>query len=160
MKAILHDKSLQPDLMITISAVLVTGGVTTELYQPGSRTTCRLPTRSNLRSYHTIEDGGLMCGGYYTPRTCVRWNSVNGTWEEYLRLNIRRSYHVSWTPDPSIGTYLMGGGKSIGGKGSSNSSTLIKPDGSQEPGFRFKYNIMYVYVLKNIWGKVGNFYFI
>ena len=140
MKAILHDKSLQPDLMITISAVLVTGGVTTELYQPGSRTTCRLPTRSNLRVYHTIEDGGLMCGGYYTPRTCVRWNSVNGTWEEYLTLDVRRYYHVSWTPDPSIGTYVMGGF----GRGRGKTTTLVKHDRSQEPGFRLKYFTMYV----------------
>ena len=94
-----------------------------------------LPTREDDRYYHTL-NSGLMCGGYFTGASCVQWSSVNGTWEEYLTLNITRKYHVSWTPDPDIGTYLMGGG----GSASGNTSTLIKPDGSQEAGFNLKYD--------------------
>ena len=88
------------------------------------------------RLRHTLEGSGLLCGGMYTTYTsCVQWSSVNGTWEEYLTLDAERYYHVSWTPDPSIGTYLMGGLKTE----ARNSTTLIKPDGSQEPGFSLKY---------------------
>ena len=88
-----------------------------------------------------MENGGLMCGGYFTSSSCLQWSSVNGTWEEYLTLNIRRKYHVSWTPDSDIGTYLMGGYAKKSGK---TTTTLIKPDGSQEPGFSLKYATRYI----------------
>ena len=89
------------------------------------------------RLRHTLEGSGLLCGGMYTTYTsCVQWSSVNGTWEEYLTLDVGRSYHVSWTPDPDIGTYLMGGVTSE----AKNTTTLIKPDSSQEPGFSLKYD--------------------
>ena len=81
-----------------------------------------------------------MCGGYMTKTSCVKWSSVNGTWEEYLILDVGRSYHVSWTPDPDIGTYIMGGVTSE----AKNTTTLIKPDKSQEPGFSLKYYTEYV----------------
>ena len=100
-----------------------------------------LPTRQDDRWEHTLEDSGLMCGGRYTSDSCVQWSSVNGTWEEYLILDVGRSYHVSWTPDPDIGTFLMGGGSSE----SQSTTTLIKPDGSQEPSFSLKYGTSYVY---------------
>ena len=74
-----------------------------------------------------------------TSTSCVQWSSVNGTWK-YFNLNVSRSYHVSWTPDPSIGTYLMGGRK----PDAENSTTLIKPDGSQEAGFSLKYYTAYI----------------
>ena len=98
-----------------------------------------LPTMmADVSGYdHTLEDSGLMCGGYDTSDSCVRWSSVNGTWEEYLILDVGRSYHVSWTPDPSIGTYLMGGWESE----ARQTTRLIKQDGSQEPGFPLKHPI-------------------
>ena len=110
-----------------------------EIYDPSSGASCMLPTLPEMQYYHSL-DGGLMCGGYYTSDSCVRWSSNNGTWEEYLTLNITRSYHVSWTPDPDIGTYLIGGKDSE----SKNTTTLIKPDGSQEPGFSLKYYTAYI----------------
>ena len=88
---------------------------------------------------HT-QDNNLLCGGYFTRDTCLQWNSVNATWEELLTLDVKRFAHVSWTPDPDIGTYLMGGGDSEAG----TTTTLIKPDGSQEPGFPLKHNTVYV----------------
>ena len=94
-----------------------------------------LPIMQDDRYDHSLEGSALMCGGYYTSESCVQWSSVNGTWEEYLTLDVGRSYHVSWTPDPDIGTYLMGGSTSEAG----NTTTLIKPDSSQEQGFNLKY---------------------
>ena len=132
-------------IWINISdAVLITRGPIAELYHPSSGTSCMLPTREDDRYYHTL-NSGLMCGGYFTGASCVQWSSVNGTWEEYLTMNISRYGHVSWTPDPDMGTYLMGGGTSE----ARTTTTLINPDGSQELGFSLKYSTMYVPML---WG--------
>ena len=119
-----------------ISAVLITGGYagkglsTVELYHPASGTTCIIPNLPDARTMHT-QDNNLLCGGYFTRDTCLQWNSVNATWEELLTLDVKRFAHVSWTPDPDIGTYLMGGGD----KESRGTTTLITPDGGQEQGF-------------------------
>ena len=120
-------------------AVLLTGWAKAQVYHPSSGVSCMLPTMmaDGGRWEHTLEDSGLLCGGYPTSDSCVQWSSVNGTWEEYLTLDVGRSYHVSWTPDPDIGTYLIGGRTSE----ARNSTTLIKPDGSQEPGFSLQYEI-------------------
>ena len=127
--------SLNKQNAYTSDAVLITAGYVAEMYHPSSGTTCMLPTMQDDRYDHSLEGSALMCGGYYTSESCVQWSSVNGTWEEYLTLDVGRSYHVSWTPDPDIGTYLMGGGTS----GARNTTTLIKPDRSQEQGFSLKY---------------------
>ena len=115
-----------------ISAVLITGGIsrnTAELFLPSDGTSCTLPPLPQTRQYHTV-DNHLLCGGWGTDDSCLKWNPDTGTWEEYLTLHVDRGYHVSWTPDNGIGTYLMGGFAQ-----SSISSTLVKPDGTQETGF-------------------------
>ena len=99
---------------------------------------CSLPQLPDVRFGHTIELTGLLCGGFLTPDTCLQWSSDNGTWEQSLFLDTDRYQHVSWTPDPVIGTYL------IGGDSAGTTSSLIKPDGSQEPGFSLKYDTVYV----------------
>ena len=63
--------------------------------------------------------------------TCLKWSPDTGTWEEYLTLDVGREKHISWTPDTGVGTYLIGGV----GSGSTNTSTLITPSGTQETGF-------------------------
>ena len=85
-----------------------------------------------------MESSGLLCGGYYTSDTCLQWSPDNGTWEELLTLDEERTYnyHVSWTPGPSIGTYLIGG--SAASFTSQSTSTLVKTDGTQDPGFPLK----------------------
>ena len=62
-------------------------------------------------------------------QSCLQWSPDTGTWEEHLTLDVGRNGHFSWTPDSDHGTYLMGG----------KTTTHIKPDGSQEPGFPLKY---------------------
>ena len=134
------------------AAVLITGSAKAEVYHPSSGVSCTLPTMliDGGRWEHTLEDSGLLCGGWRSimpgnmqDTSCVQWSSVNGTWEEYLTLEVGRYYHVSWTPDPDIGTYLMGGNPSEAG----NTTTLIKPDRSQEAGFILKYYTVYVSML-------------
>ena len=81
-----------------------------------------------------MDSSGLICGGYDTQDTCIQWIPDTGTWEEYLSLDVKRYVHVSWTPGTGVGTYLMGG------SGSERTTTLLTPEGTQEPGFPLKYN--------------------
>ena len=121
-------------------AVLITGSWnspsnTAELYHPSSGVSCALPQLPDYRYYHTMESSGLLCGGTATRDTCLQWSPDTGTWEDLqLTLDVERRDHVSWTLGTEVGTYLMGGG--YRGK----TTTLIKPDGSQEPGFDLKYD--------------------
>ena len=126
---------------IVFLAVLITGHGsssnpmdTAELYLPSSGVSCILPRLPDNRDSHTVDSKGLLCGGAYTRDTCLQWSPDTGTWEDLLTLNVMRYRHVSWTPGPDIGTYLMGGIYS------GLTTTLIKPDGNQEPGFLLKHD--------------------
>ena len=69
-----------------------------------------LPVRFGeiLCSGHT-QDGSMICGGPYTSRSCRRWNNETGTWDLVTEsLTGDRLFHVSWTPEDSSVTYLMG----------------------------------------------------
>jgi len=121
-------------------AVLITGsGVspsyTAELYVPSTNISCSLPKLPEDRNKHTLESSGLLCSGYDTSDTCLKWSPDTGSWEKLPTLDVRRYDHVSWTPGPDIGTYLMGGYDS-----EVRTTTLIKPDGTQEPGFPLQYD--------------------
>ena len=102
---------------------------------PASGVSCALPQLPDDRDSHTVESSGLLCGssGSVNRNTCLQWSPDTGAWEELLRLDVRRAYHVSWTPGTEVGTYLMGGVYS------QRTTTLIKRDGTQEPGFDLKY---------------------
>ena len=92
-----------------------------------------------MRVQHSVSEGGLLCGGTWTEQTCLQWTPATGSWEMALNLDVVRNSHVSWTPEDSSGTYLMGGGSSF--DESMSTTTLITPDGSQEHGFFLKYFI-------------------
>ena len=122
-----------------IAGVLITGGFgtsdTAELYVPLSGASCTLPSLPDIRAYHTVSEGGLICGGDATQDSCIMWSPDSGTWEEALILDVSRWGHVSWTPSSgNNGTYLMGGAYS------ERTTTLINNDGSQEPGFPLEYD--------------------
>ena len=130
------------DNLYLSDAVLITGGSgsvgnTTELYAPSSGLSCPLPSLPTGRYAHTVDSSGLLCGGWDrdTGNTCLKWRPDAGKWEDYLTLNASRFYHSTWTPESGIGTYLMGGG--YPGPWT-RTTTLIKPDGTQEPGFSLK----------------------
>ena len=118
--------------------MLITGGVysdTEELYVASSNITCSLPRLPDRRYEHTLESTGLMCAGMTTHK-CLKWSPDTGSWEKLLRLDTGRYGHVSWTPDNGIGTYLLGN------RFSDRTTTLVKPDGTQEPGFPLQYDAM------------------
>ena len=125
--------------ILYIAGVLITGSYssphnTAELYVPSSGVSCTLPSLPDNRVYHTVTEAGLLCGGSDTEDSCILWSPDSGTWEEALTLDVKRSYHLSWTPSSgNIGTYLMGGYYS------ERTTTLVNNDGSQEPGFPLKY---------------------
>ncbi len=99
------------------------------IFLPYSGLSCSVASLHTRRVDHTVESTGLLCGGYTQMDTCLQWRPDSGTWEEVLTLDVERTGHVSWTPGTGIGTYLMGG------YDSKRTTTLIKPDGTQEPGF-------------------------
>ena len=128
---------MNKDLILV--AVLITGGTDNggagaELFLPSGGTSCVLPSLPDLRSRHTV-DNNIICGGFYTKDTCLKWSPDTGSWVELLNLDVERRRHVTWTPKHGRGTYLMGGDLS-----SSKTSTLIKNDGTQEQAFQLKYS--------------------
>ena len=124
--------------ILYFAGVLITGGDsggnTTELYLPFSGVSCTLPSLPDSRAFHTVTEGGLLCGGEVTIDSCIMWSPDSGTWDEALTLDFKRRDHVSWTPSSgNTGTYLMGGYPNF------NTTTLVNNDGSQEPGFPLKH---------------------
>ena len=100
-----------------ISAVFITGGEgaaeqSAEIYHPDRDNHCVLPDLPDHREHHT-QDGSLVCGGLYTPRSCRRWNADTGTWDLVTEsLTEDRYAHFSWTTADGSVTYLMGGWES------------------------------------------------
>ena len=127
-----------------ISAVLITGGTgawgteqSAEIYHPDLHTPCVLPDLPDSRYGHT-QDGSLMCGGRYTPRSCRRWNADNGTWDLVTEsLTKDRHYPISWTPEDGSVTYLMGGW------GSFTTSEAIHKNNSVTSSFPLQHITMY-----------------
>ena len=128
-------------------AVLITGGASrniAELFLPSTGTSCfLLPLLPDNRKFHTA-DNNILCGGGSTGLNCLQWSPYTGTWEELLTLDVYRSNHVSWTT--GIGTYLMGAHCNIGCL-NGNTTSLIKTDETQEPGFDLKYDTTYVILI-------------
>ena len=127
--------------MTFLVAVLITGGTmggskgklrTSELFLPSAGTLCALPLFPEIRREHTL-DNNIICGGADSRDTCLKWSPDTGSWVELLTLAVNRYQHVTWTPEPGMGSYLMGG------KASPTTTTLIKDDGTQEPAFPLKY---------------------
>ena len=96
-----------------------------------------MPDLPDDRYWHT-QDGALTCGGPPGPDTsCLKWSPDSGTWTPSHTLTDYRAEHVSWTPDPSLGTYLIG---KLSNYNDMRTSELVKPDGSVEQGFSLKYD--------------------
>ena len=78
--------------------------------------------------------GFHVCGGYEISTynslyNCEKFDPSNGTWSEWVELDVKRTNHVAW--EAKEGLFL------IGGRGSScKTSTFIDWSGTiVEPGF-------------------------
>ena len=91
-----------------------------EIFLPSSGTSCTLPNPPHRGGNH------------------FQWNSDTGSWQLVI-LDVGRENHVSWTPGTGIGTYLMGAGTAEKSE-TWKTTTLVKPDGTKEPGFPLKYD--------------------
>ena len=122
-----------------LDAVLVTGGLdgshtglnTVELFLPSEGTSCSLPPLPGYRYAHTL-DNNILCGGMVID--CLKLNPNTGSWEQLVTMSQLRNYHVSWTPNNGIGTYLMGGERPL-----QKTTTLVKADGTLANTFALKY---------------------
>ena len=119
------------------SAILITGGFrggrlrSAEIYLPSANTSCSLPKLPEERGQHT-QDGPWACGGGLddsTEETCDKWSE--GSWTRSHSLDVGSYGHVSWATES--GVYLMGGIYS-------ETSDLVKEDGSVVMGFKLEYN--------------------
>ena len=143
LKMILNDQVNQPlfPVGVLITGDKYAGSATAELYLPFSNVSCSLPEFPYDRFSHSVESNGLLCGGGYAHTvmrdSCLQWSPDTRTWEWLVRgMDIDRYAHVSWTPATEIGTYLMGGVESL------RTTTLVKPDGTHEPGFHLQYETL------------------
>lgn len=138
----------QVNKSLFLDAVLITGSErspknTAELYVPSTNNSCSLPQLPDDRDHHTLESSGLLCGGTidnFGNSNCLQWSSDTGTWEHLLTLDDVRHSHVSWIPRPGIGIYLIGGHSEM--PLTPRTTTLIRPDGTQEPGFPLKHDTL------------------
>ena len=111
-----------------------------QIYFPTTGQFCSLPDMSLPRVYHT-QDDSLICGGLVYGanfQSCSKWESDSGTWNQSITLTRERKRSQSWTPESGVGTYL------IGGYVNSDTTDLVKPDGTVQQGFDLKYASMYV----------------
>ena len=94
---------------------------------------CKLSDLPDQRATHTI-DNNIMCGGSYTPTSCLSY--VAGKWTKYGDdLKTKRYHHVSWRkPD---GKVVL-----IGGTGTYNwkTSEVVSSSGHQK-GFDIKHEV-------------------
>ena len=116
------------------TAVLITGSwdgaaQSAEIYHPDRKSACIIPDLPDRRAYHT-QDSTLVCGGFWTRRSCRRWNADTGAWDLVTEsLTEKRWDHISWTPADGSVTYLMGG------YSCDNTSDVIDNDGSVSTSF-------------------------
>ena len=110
-----------------------------ELFLPSDGTSCSLPPLPGFRYGHTLNNNNniILCGG--VVKDCLKLNPNTGSWEQFLTMSQYRNYHVSWTPNNGIGTYLMGGDSGLG-----MTTILVKADETLEMTFNLKYNTMSV----------------
>ena len=125
--------------------IIITGGVngsgaltSVELLKAdGSQTSCSLPQLPEGRRVHS-QTGLTACGGYDSDdikRSCVTLSG--GFWTRSHNLVSPRGFHTSW--ESHQGIMLLGGGVEALSGGYSNTTELLKEDGTSEELFHLKY---------------------
>jgi len=127
--------------------IVVTGGYnksyitkTVEAISLEGTPLCTLPDLPDERRRHTMDDD-IMCGGYSTKTSCLRY--VAGEWTRFRRNLVNsRSNHVSWKrPD---GEVVL-----LGGEDSKSTKTSEVVNGSDKQiGFDLKYETYFACAIK------------
>ena len=108
-----------------------TGLTSVEVLSAASnRLPCPIPPLPAARWGHT-QDGLLSCGGWDTPRTCVKISALAGGWVVSHNLLQYRYGHSSW--QSPAGLVL------IGGSGSRTTELLSSSDSSSSYNFTLEY---------------------
>jgi len=115
-------------------AFLVTGGSpnpkSVEVILGNGTSLCLLDDLPDSRYAHKM-DGHLLCGGEYTPTSCLHYDK--GSWKGFeWQLNYERYYFISWRR-PENSTIVMSG------YGSSPNNEKVTINGSVE-SFQLKYD--------------------
>ena len=115
-----------------------------ELYHIANKSSCTLPDipENNGKWGHTSV-GGVICGGQATgsldgSTTCLDITSGAWTSSNYQPLISRHADHVSWNLGLDDSFMLLGGS---GFPASSNATSIVKSDGTNEVGFMMQYSI-------------------
>ena len=99
---------------------------------------CVLPPLPEGRRVHS-QTGLTACGGYDSDdikRSCVTLSA--GSWTRSHNLNNPRGFHTSW--ESHQGIMLLGGGIEALSGSYSNTTELLKKDGSSKKFFHLKYH--------------------
>ena len=119
---------------------LIAGGfndLSTELFNPSSRSGCRLPDLPDER-YQSSACGSLLCGGEDedSNQSCLKFDGANFT-RTRLSLVDKRINHLCWAGEGEDDILLLGGSFSE----SEITTETVKTDGSQSSAsFNMKYN--------------------
>ena len=107
-----------------------------QIYSPNTGQVCLLPDMDMGRQLHN-QDGPLACAGWSdsVSDSCSTFDSDSGLWNQSVTLPRKRQYSQTWTPQSGSGTYLIGGEASY-----TDTTDLVKPDGTVQQGFNLKYN--------------------
>ena len=93
--------------------ILISGGqysyTSVEVFIPTTGQSCELPSLPHQMYDHTMHDKTI-CGGYYTPTTCITFSS--GQWVTTHILVDNRWGHISWG-STGRDTMLLGGGYTL-----------------------------------------------
>ena len=122
---------------IILPGILISGGspvfTSVEVLFPSTNQSCSLPSLPDGRYDHTMDtmDSLLLCGGSYSPTTCLTFSS--GKWINTTTLAEERADHSSWQSEQ--GLVLMGGYTSP------NTSEIVRVGAEQgEPSFPMYYS--------------------
>ena len=115
--------------------IFITGGETNQtvkaagLYNPTTGAYCNLPPLDPPRRGHSMT-GLMACGGSYSDfdrSSCFTFNVSSGTWYNSYNYSGNRYSPVGWKNEQ--GVLLIGGIKDV------DTTTLLYPNGTSQPGF-------------------------
>ena len=134
-----------------ITAIIVTGstgspissGREVEILRSDGTAWCSLPDLPGGGWAHHTQSGLVTCGGNgaYHSKSCVTFDTSDGSWRTSHHLLHDRCYHSSWFSEQH-GIILMGGGDYYSPDNTSLTTTeRLNDNGGSDETFHLKYRI-------------------